>query len=356
MGEKWDESRRKLEVINSFSDSINIMEVCGTHTWAISKYGFRNIINKNINFISGPGCPVCVTSEVYIDFLYSIALKKDYIITTYGDMIRVPGSHPEKTLENARALGGDIRMVYSSIDAVNIAESNPDKKIIFLGIGFETTCPHTALAVQEAEKRKLENFFVLSLHKKIEPVMRMLLEDKSININGFLCPGHVAAIIGEKGFDFLNEYDCYGVIAGFEFEDIINAVYDLILGIKNKDNKVKNLYKRAVTRDGNKQALELIDKVFYLDDSYWRGIGVIKNSGYKFREKYRKYDLENIFFLKKKACQTNGCQCGEVLKGIIKPYQCRLFERVCNPENPVGPCMVSSEGSCGIYYKYRAFA
>jgi hydrogenase expression/formation protein HypD len=347
--------KEKLNEINKFKREVNIMEVCGTHTMAIGRYGFRNLINENINLVSGPGCPVCVTPNMYIDYIYDLSLSEEIIIATYGDMIRVPGSIPEFSLEKAKAKGAQVKIVYSSIDALKIAQQNLDKKVVFLGIGFETTTPATAIAVKEAEKRGLDNFYILSMHKLVEPVMRSLLRDKSIKIEGFICPGHVAAIIGVKGFEFLNEYKCPGVITGFEALEIVNGIYEIIDSIKADEYGVKNAYTKLIKNQGNLVGKNLIYEVFDVVDDYWRGLDKIEKSGLKLKEKYWRFDIEKLFplgdiYFKDKK---NGCHCGDVLKGKIRPHQCKLFGNVCTPENPVGPCMVSSEGSCAAWFKYN---
>ncbi|KYH35628.1 hydrogenase expression/formation protein HypD [Clostridium tepidiprofundi DSM 19306] len=346
---------KKIDKINEFKNNYNIMEVCGTHTMAISKFGLRNVLNDGINLISGPGCPVCVTPEMYMDYIYDLSLREDIIIATYGDMIRVPGSRHYITLEKSKAKGAQVNMVYSSIDALEIAAANKDKKVVFLGIGFETTTPATAIAVKEAEKRNIDNFYVLSMHKIIEPAMRALLNDSEINIDGFICPGHVAAILGVEGFEFLNKYNCSGVVTGFEIEDILDGLLLLLNCIDNKDYGIKNAYTRLIDYKGNEVALSLINSVFEKKDDYWRGIGKIELSGLKLRYEYKRFDIEELYPLKgyERDKETNGCRCGDVLKGIIKPNECGLFGRICTPENPIGPCMVSSEGSCAAYYKYN---
>lgn len=344
----------KIKAINEYTERVNIMEVCGTHTMAISKFGLRNVFNKNINLISGPGCPVCVTPDIYLDYIYELALKEDVIIATYGDMIRVPGSLPYITLENAKAKGANVKMVYSSIDALELAIKNPNKKIVFLGIGFETTAPATAIAVKEAINKNIENFYALSLHKLVEPVMRLLLQDDTLKIDGFLCPGHVAVVVGEDGFEFLEEYKCPGTIAGFELDEVVDGVYDLIESIENHDYKIKNSYKKLVRKNGNIAALNIIKDTFEVKDDYWRGMGLVKNSGLRLKDEFSRHDIEKIYPIEIKENKKNsGCQCGEVLKGKIRPDQCALFYKVCTPENPIGPCMVSGEGSCAAYYKYR---
>lgn len=345
-----------IEGINSFDKEINLMEVCGTHTMAISKFGLRTVLNKNINLISGPGCPVCVTPDIYLDYIYDLSLKEDVIIATYGDMIRVPGSHPSKTLENAKAKGANVRMVYSSMDSIKIAEENPNKKVVFLGIGFETTAPATAIAVMEAKSKGITNFFALSLHKLVEPVMRLLLEDETIKIHGFLCPGHVGVVVGESGFKFLEEYKCPGAIAGFDMDEVLEGVYSIVQSLKDGSCDIKNPYNKLVKPNGNVVAQELIKSTFKVEDDNWRGIGIVAKSGLKLKDEFKELDIESIYPIDMdKAVRNNGCKCGEVLKGKIRPNECALFGKACTPENPIGPCMVSGEGSCSAYYKYSSF-
>lgn len=346
---------KQLDYINAFQDNINLMEVCGTHTMAISKFGIRTLLNSNINLISGPGCPVCVTPDIYLDYIYDLALKEDIVIATYGDMIRVPGSEPTRTLENAKAKGAVVRIVYSSMDALKLTEKYKDKKVVFLGIGFETTAPATAIAVREAQSLGVSNFYVLSLHKIVEPVMKMLLEDKELKIHGFLCPGHVGVVVGEEGFKFLEEYNCPGAIAGFEMDEVISGIYALVKNIKEGKYDLKNPYKKLVRPEGNKAAKALIKTTFKIEDDYWRGMGLIGLSGLKLTEEFEQYNIENLYPVSQnKVFKNNGCRCGDVLKGKIKPNECALFGRVCDAENPIGPCMVSSEGSCSAYYKYSS--
>jgi hydrogenase expression/formation protein HypD len=354
MDQYFNRLKHKLQYINGIEKEINIMEVCGTHTMSIGKHGIRELLSQNINLISGPGCPVCVTPDMYIDYIYDLSLKDDIIIATYGDMIRVPGSRPEISLEKAKAKGASIKMVYSSMDAVKLAENNPEKKVVFLGIGFETTAPATAISVIDAASKGLKNYFVLSLHKLVEPVMKVLLEDEDLHIDGFICPGHVAVILGETGFKFLEKKNCCSVIAGFEAEEVIDGLVSIVSSIKKNDFSLKNVYKSLVRPEGNPTALNIINNIFQVEDDYWRGIGLVKQSGLKLREAYKEFDIESLFpaddYRNVKA--YSACQCGEVLKGKIKPLECRLFGKVCTPENPVGPCMVSGEGSCSAYYRY----
>lgn len=348
------ENEIMINYLNNMDKAINLMEVCGTHTMAISRYGIRNLISKNINLISGPGCPVCVTPDTSLDYIYDLSLKTDIIIATYGDMIRVPGSDPLFTLEKAKAKGANVAIVYSSIDALKIADENKDKKVVFLGIGFETTMPSTAIALLEAEKNKTENFYVYSLHKKVEPVIRALIEDKEIKIHGFILPGHVACILGQQGFNYLNDYKMNGAITGFEFNQVLYGIYTLVKNIKENHFKIENCYKSAVQYQSNNIALNLFNEVFNIKDDNWRGIGIIKNSGYKINEKYAKYDIENIYHNNENLREKKyNCRCGDVIKGLVKPKECPLFGKVCNPDYPIGPCMVSSEGSCAAYYRYN---
>lgn len=353
--ENITEINKLINYINSFTENINIMEVCGTHTMAISKFGLRSVIKENINLISGPGCPVCVTPDVYLDYLYDLSLEKDIIIATYGDMIRVPGSNPRRTLENAKSKGAVIKMVYSSMDAISLAEKNPGKKVVFLGIGFETTAPATAIAVKEARDKGLNNFYVLSMHKLVEPVMRELLKDESLKLQGFLCPGHVAVVVGERGFKFLEGYNCASAVAGFDANEVLYGIASIIKSLKNKEYSLNNPYCKLVKKDGNLISQKLIEETFVKVEDIWRGMGAIKDSGLKLKEEYKCFDIENLYPIAEKYYMTknNGCSCGDILKGRLKPQECKLFGKVCSPENPVGPCMVSGEGSCAAYYKYH---
>ena len=345
----------KLKSINSIKSNVNIMEVCGTHTSAISKYGIRNLLNENINLTSGPGCPICVTPSIYIDYVYFLSLQKDIIIVTYGDMLRVPGSKPCYSLEKAKALGAKIYVVYSSIEAIRIARENKYSKVVFLGIGFETTICNTAIVLIQAEKLKLSNFFVFSMHKRMEPVIKELLKDKNLKINAFLCPGHVAAIIGEIGFKFIEEENSMGVIAGFQFEEIIDALYKVCENIRNNRNVISNRYKGVVRYEGNLKATHLIECFFNYKDDVWRGLGKINNSGFVLKDNYKKFDITEIYPLKYvEEDNTNQCMCGQVIKGIIKPMECKNFKVLCTPINPIGPCMVSREGTCYSSYIYNA--
>lgn len=334
---------------------VRIMEVCGTHTMAIAKSGIKSILPSNIKLVSGPGCPVCVTPTENIDAILELAKSKNVIIATYGDMLRVPGTKYGENLERSRALGAEIVAVYSAIDAVEIAKNNPLKEVVFLGIGFETTTPGTALALETAINDGVNNFYVMSMHKLVEPVLRTLLEEKDFEIDGFLCPGHVGAIIGERGFEFLvKEYNKPSVICGFEAGDIIASIYKLIFQIKAGKISLDNMYTRIVSYNGNEKAVNKIFEFFETEDDVWRGMGLVKDSGLKLKNEYERFDAIKRFSIEIKSGNgQSACSCGEVIKGKQEPNECPLFGKTCTPENPVGPCMVSSEGACAAYYKYQ---
>ncbi|MBU1061515.1 MAG: hydrogenase formation protein HypD [Candidatus Omnitrophica bacterium] len=332
---------------------INLMEVCGTHTMSIGRFGIKDMLPENISLISGPGCPVCVTPKAYIDKAVALSRLHGTIVVTFGDMMKVPGSY--SSLEKERSKGGLVNLVYSALDAVDIAEKNSDKKIIFLGIGFETTSPTVATSVIYAKKKRLKNFFIYAGHKLIIPAMKALVEDIEVNIHGFLCPAHVSTIIGTMPYNLIaKRYGRPCVIAGFEPLDILQGILMLIEQIRSKKSKVGNQYKRVVKKYGNKKALELIKEVFSPKDSEWRGIGILPQSGLALNKRYNMFDAEASFRLPGiKTRPDTGCICGSVLKGIKTPVDCKLFSKRCTPQTPVGSCMVSSEGTCAAYYKYR---
>ena len=333
---------------------VRIMEICGTHTVSICRNGIREVLPAHIKLISGPGCPVCVTATEDIDKSIKIAHEPDVIVTTFGDLIRVPGS--ASSLQEERASGADIRVVYSTFDALKIAADNPEKRVVFLGIGFETTTPTIAAAILEVKRKGIKNFYVLSSHKLIPPAMDALLSSGDINIHGFMCPGHVSCVIGAHAYlPVVQRYHTPCVVSGFEPVDILQTIYMLVKQLEEDEAKVEIQYKRGVTFDGNRNAVAIMEKVFESCDAPWRGLGVIPKSGLKLREEYGDYAAENAFDLSvPEAREHPGCQCGDVLKGVIIPLECPLFEKVCTPNHPVGPCMVSSEGSCAAYFKYHA--
>ncbi len=331
---------------------IRLMEFCGSHTVAIFKHGIRQMLPPTIEMTSGPGCPVCVTSNADID--KSIALSKipGVILTTFGDMLKVPGSY--SSLQEAKAEGADIRVVYSTLDALAIAKEKQDHKVVFLGIGFETTTPTIAASVLQAEADNIKNYFILCQNKVCPPTIRVLLELGEIRLNGLICPGHVSAIIGSHPWDFIaSEYGIPCVISGFEPLDILQSIDMLVDQIENGYSKVEIAYRRGVRPEGNPKALEVISKVFEPCAASWRGIGVVPNSGLKLRPKYQKFDSEIGFNINSGPTREHaGCICGEILRGVKTPADCKLFGKACTPEKPVGPCMVSHEGSCSAQYMY----
>jgi len=327
------------------------MEVCGTHTMAIASSGIKSLLPKEINLISGPGCPVCVTPVGVIDSAIELS-RKGHIITTFGDMIRVPGSN--SSLEKEKSKGNSVKIVYSAADALSVAKNNPKKEVVFVGVGFETTSPTIAAAIKMAEKEKIRNFSVIPAFKLIPPAIKKILEQKSVKINGFLLPGHVSAIIGSKPYRFISEK--FGIpcaIAGFESTDILEGILSILKQIKSKKPKIEIQYKNVVRPQGNPFATKLLYSVFTESDSSWRGIGLIRNSGLKLRKNYEKYDALKKFGVRiKDVKEPAGCLCGKVLTGTAKPRQCKYFGKKCTPETPIGPCMVSSEGTCAALYKY----
>ena len=333
---------------------VRLMEVCGTHTMSIAKSGIKAMLPENIKLLSGPGCPVCVTPPQVIDAVLELSMRSDVIIASYGDMLRVPGSKRGDSLLRRRALGAKVDMVYSPLDAIDIAEKNPDKQVVFLGVGFETTAPGTAAAVLAAKERGIENFSVLSMLKTVEPALRALTKMEGFNIDGFICPGHVAVILGEKGFEYLPaDFGLPGAIAGFEPEDILLAVYKLLRRIKDEEPGVDNCYSRLVAPEGNELAKEMMERCFEPRLDLWRGLGAIDGSGLGLCEELEEFDAEKRFDLVYSDVETpTACRCGDVICGRIAPAQCPMFGKVCTPEDPVGPCMVSSEGACAAAMKY----
>ena len=352
-----DERCRKLlnRIAELSMEETKIMEVCGTHTMAIAEAGIRSLLPRQVRLLSGPGCPVCVTLPEDIDAVLELAMEKDLILTSYGDMLRVPGSRRGDSLLRRRALGADVRIVYSPMDALDIAEREPNKQIVFLGIGFETTAPGTAAAILSAKERGLRNFSALSMLKSVEPALRALMELPDFAVNGFLCPGHVATIIGERGFRFLaDEYRMPGVIGGFEPEEILLAVYLLLKQIAEGVSKIQNAYPRAVRPEGNPIAQRILNECFEPETAGWRGLGEIPASGFALRKELEDFDAKKRFRLTRaEAAPVTGCRCGDVITGKLRPEQCPLFGKACTPEDPVGPCMVSSEGACAAAYKYQ---
>ena len=358
---KYIEEYRDKELAENLAKKINhaskkpirLMEICGTHTMIIFKHGIRSIIPDHVELVSGPGCPVCVTSQEDIDRAIKLARIPDTIVTTFGDMFRVPGT--ETSLQKEKGQGADVRMVYSTLDALKIAQGNPDKEVAFLGIGFETTAPTVAAAIKMAHDQGIENFSVLSAHKLLPPAMDALISGGELGVDGFICPGHVTTIIGTSAYDVVVEkYRIPCVVMGFEPIDMLQGILMLVEQLENDEPRVEIQYKRSVTPEGNQGALKLMDEVFEPCDSAWRGMGPIPGSGLALREKYALQDSSKRFDLSvPPAKEPPGCRCAEVLRGLVRPFECGLFRKTCSPRNPVGACMVSSEGTCAAYYKYH---
>ena len=334
--------------------TIRIMEVCGTHTMAIFRHGIRDLLPPTIALLSGPGCPVCVTDQSDINAFIELSRIKDVIITTFGDLMRVPGS--QTSLQKEVAEGADVRVVYSPLDAVQIAIKNPQKTVVFLGVGFETTAPTIAAALLSAQAAKLDNFCVYSAHKTVPPALVALMTHPEVRIDGFLLPGHVSVIIGRQAYQpFFDQYRLPCVVAGFEPADMLQGILQIVQQIENKAPELENAYVRAVSEAGNAKAQAVMARVFETSDARWRGIGLIPGSGLAIRQGMAEFDAACRFDLDVVVQpEPKGCACGEILTGIKTPLQCALFRKKCTPMNPVGPCMVSSEGTCAAYYRYSS--
>ena len=355
----WDKekTRRLLDGIGRLAPKeLRLMEVCGTHTMAIAASGLKSMLPSTVKLLSGPGCPVCVTPPQVIDRVLELSMEKDVILASYGDMLRVPGSRAGDSLLRRRALGARVETVYSAVDAVELALRNPDRQVVFLGVGFETTAPGTAAAVLTAKEKGAKNFTLWSMLKTVEPALRALIKSDGFNVDGFLCPGHVATIIGAKGFRFLpDEYGLPAVVAGFEPEDILLAVYKLVKQLSEKEPKLENEYTRAVSFDGNRLAQRIMEECFEPRFDLWRGLGGIDESGLGLREELSGFDAQRRFKITIPTSETpTACRCGEVITGRLTPALCPLFGKRCTPEDPVGPCMVSSEGACAAAWKYES--
>jgi len=357
---KYIDEFRNKDLVSKLADIIHksatgtytFMEVCGGHTAAIQRFGIPDLLPVNIRLISGPGCPVCVTPSDFIDKAIAYSKTDANIICSFGDLLRVPGS--VSSLEKSLSSGADIRIVFSALDALDIARKNPEKNVIFLGIGFETTAPGTAVTIKQAVKDKIDNFFLLSAHKVMPPAMEAIVKDGT-RLDGFICPGHVAAITGSSIFDFLpGRFKLACVVTGFEPVDILQSILMLIIQVNRNDPKVEIQYRRAVTTKGNSTARSFISEVFEPDNARWRGLGSIPFSGLKLRSSFEKFDIEKRIPLHIIPCEDNElCICGNILKGINEPSDCTMFATVCSPENPYGACMVSGEGSCNAWYRYK---
>lgn len=337
---------------DNLKTSVNFMEVCGTHTMSIYQYGIRTLLPDNVRLVSGPGCPVCVTPIGYVDKAVACSSDPHNIVATFGDMLRVPGSC--SSLMEERAKGADIRVVYSPLDAVSLAKSNSDRRIVFLGVGFETTAPAIAASILEAVSLKLDNYCVLTAHKTMPVPMDILTGDPDLNINGYLCPAHVSTVIGGNAYKPLVEkYQIPCVVTGFEPADVMQGIEMLLSQVLRNESKVEIQYSRAVSWEGNKKAQAILHQLFEPYDAVWRGLGVLPGSGLAIRDEYADFDTERILKLDvPEAIENRACLCGEILKGKLTPFDCPLFSTICTPESPVGACMVSSEGTCAAAYKY----
>ena len=334
-----------------------LMEVCGGHTHSIYKYGIDDLLPANVELVHGPGCPVCVIPMGRVDDGIAIAHEDGVIFTCFGDMMRVPGANG--SLLDAKAAGADIRMVYSPLDAMRIAKQNPDREVVFFAIGFETTAPSTALTLKRARTEGLRNFSVMCSHVTIVPPLRALLESPDLRLDGFIGPGHVSTVVGARPFEFIPaDYGKPIVIAGFEPLDVLQSVEMILRQLAAGRCEVENQYKRVVPYEGNLRALEVMAEVFELRPHFeWRGLGFISHSGLKLSADYAELDAEVRFSIPGvRVADPKACQCGEVLKGVIKPWECKVFGTACTPERPIGTCMVSSEGACAAYYNYGRFA
>ena len=343
--------RRAVEILPP-DKTWQMMEVCGTHTMSIARMGIRELLSPRIRLVSGPGCPVCVTSEKDVAASRYLAGLDSVTLTTFGDMMRVPSGG--ESLLDSRAAGADVRVVYSPTDAVDIAAGNPGREVVFLAVGFETTSPTIAAALLSAQNRNIDNFYILPMMKLVPPALRLLCGHPELAIDGFLLPGHVSVIIGEAPYRFISgEFGIPGVITGFEGEDVASGLLELARLISSGEAEILNSYRRAVPREGNPSALAALERVFEPEDAEWRGIGELPMSGLTPKGEFRRFDARLRFDIPELPVREHpGCRCGEVILGKILPPECPLFGKVCSPRNALGPCMVSSEGACAAYYKY----
>jgi hydrogenase expression/formation protein HypD len=330
---------------------IQLMEVCGTHTVSVFRYGIRGLLPEGIRLLSGPGCPVCVTPNSDIDLAIALSREKDTMIVSFGDMMKVPGSR--SSLQKEKADGGDIRMVYSALETLRVARENPNKRVIFFAVGFETTSPTIAVTIHRATEEKVKNLFFLNSQKRIPAAIRLLLESKKVGIDGFILPGHVSTIIGTKPYQFISEeFGLPGVVTGFEPLDILQGIWMLVKQAEESRAAIEIQYRRIASEEGNILAMGKLYEVFENDEGQWRGLGKIPDSGYRFKEPYQGLDAMNFHVPVEPPKEHPECLCGEVLQAIKTPLECRLFKKVCHPENPVGPCMVSMEGTCHSYFRF----
>lgn len=336
----------------SVTKPLRVMEICGSHTMAIFRNGIRSILPDGFELISGPGCPVCVTSAPHMDAFISMADQENVRVAIFGDLFRVPGT--SGSLADASARGAQVDIVYSPMDALTLAKQHPQETVVFLGVGFETTTPGIAATILAAKNENISNFTVFSTHKLMPPPMNALLDDPGLKLDGLLCPGHVSAIIGAGAYQpLVDKYNLACVVAGFETIDLLNGLILLALQVGAGVSKIENSYPRVVTWEGNIRARKMVDRIMKPVDTQWRGLGIIPGSGLAIRKEFEDFDAEVRFDITlPKSSEAKGCRCGEILKGMKTPGQCPLFDTRCTPSNPIGPCMVSSEGTCAAYHKY----
>ncbi|MBR2520039.1 MAG: hydrogenase formation protein HypD [Selenomonadaceae bacterium] len=343
---------KKISRLAKGKKHLRLMEVCGTHTVAIFRSGIRQILPENVELVSGPGCPVCVTDDDFIDKAIAYARKKNFIVATFGDMLKVPGTR--SSLARESAAGARIKVVYSPLDCIELAKENPRKSVIFLAVGFETTAPTQAATILAARDQGVKNLFMLSAQKLVPPALKFLLNDESTKVDGFLLPGHVAVVIGADAFNFLaDDFKIPSAVSGFEADEILTALVSLLEQIDTGQPTVANDYKSVVTNEGNLTAKKILAQVYEVTDAVWRGMGEIPASGLKLRDEFAAFDIERVEPVEiERIEKKSACRCGEVLRGLVKPTDCPLFGKACKPLHAIGACMVSVEGVCAAWFKY----
>jgi hydrogenase expression/formation protein HypD len=347
---------RRLGALAAFTKTpATVMEVCGTHTMAAARFGLKSLLPPGVELISGPGCPVCVTDQSDLDAFLALGTEPGLVLVSFGDMLRVPGTHT--SLEGLRAQGAEVRVVYSPLDAVELARETPDQHLVFFGVGFETTMPATALAIQTAARYGLDNFSVCCVHKTMPAALKALLSSGEVRVSGLLCPGHVTTIIGTAAYDFIPaEFGLPCAVTGFEPVDMLLGIESILGQLQEGKALVDNVYTRAVQVPANPRARELLTEVFAPEDAAWRGLGVIPGSGIRIRAPYARFDARARFPQVWEGLAPpppSACRCGEVLRGVLRPTACPLFAKACTPAQPLGPCMVSTEGACAAAYRYE---